>query len=156
MIARRGKVYKLVDEECVAWHAGKSTLRGCSVGNSCNDFSIGIELIGNGTKDFTNSQYDSLVKLTRDIRSRHTIPKENIVGHSDIAPGRKVDPGPHFDWGRYIGELFPKAPIPATESHKEAPLEIQEKSSNISDGRGSKSWFSSMATWFSSLWGRFS
>jgi AmpD protein len=66
----------------------------------CNDFSIGIELEGSDFETFEPSQYSTLIRLTRHLK--RTYPIRNIVGHSDIAPGRKTDPGPFFDWDRYL------------------------------------------------------
>ena len=105
LIQRDGETYKLVPDLDTAWHAGKSNLRGRSIRGSCNDFSIGIELVGGKWIDFTEQQYDSLIFLTKRLRNLHTIPFENIVGHENIAPGRKFDPGPHFDWKRYMDLL---------------------------------------------------
>ncbi len=68
-------------------------------GRRCNDFSIGIELEGSDTAPFTDVQYEALVALTRALLK--TYPITDIAGHSDIAPGRKTDPGPYFDWDRY-------------------------------------------------------
>jgi len=102
LITRQGEIHKLVDEKNVAWHAGMSSLRGRHIGNSCNDFSIGIELMGGKDFDYTDEEYQALIELIRDIRIRYDIAKENIVGHDFIAPGRKDDPGPHFDWDRVL------------------------------------------------------
>lgn len=79
-----------------AWHAGESTWRGRS---RCNDFSVGIELEGADDVPFEHVQYGALAALTHALRTRYSI--VDIVGHSDIAPGRKTDPGPHFDWTRF-------------------------------------------------------
>ena len=105
LITRQGKIHRLVDEQNVAWHAGVSALRGRQIGNSCNEFSIGIELMGGRNFDYTAEQYQALIELIRDIRIRYDIPIENIVGHDFIAPGRKEDPGPHFDWGQVLAAL---------------------------------------------------
>ena len=102
LITRQGEIHKLVDEQNVAWHAGRSSLRGRHIGNSCNDFSIGIELMGGKNFDYTDEEYQALIELIRDIRTRYDIAKDNIVGHDFIAPGRKDDPGPHFDWDRVL------------------------------------------------------
>jgi AmpD protein len=82
-----------------AWHAGVS----CFAGRErCNDFSLGIELEGGDHDSFTPAQYAALSSLTRALRAAFpAIGAEAIVGHSEIAPGRKTDPGPHFDWARY-------------------------------------------------------
>ena len=79
-----------------AWHAGLSQWRGRA---ACNDYSIGIELEGTDDQPFEQSQYAVLGELTRAIQRAYPIAE--IVGHADIAPGRKTDPGPFFDWSRY-------------------------------------------------------
>jgi N-acetyl-anhydromuramoyl-L-alanine amidase len=83
-----------------AWHAGVS----CFAGRErCNDFSIGIELEGSDDTPFTPPQYESLGTATRGILTAYpSICPSHIVGHSDIAPGRKTDPGPYFEWGYYL------------------------------------------------------
>ena len=99
LINREGELVQFVALDKRAWHAGES----CFLGQSnCNDFSIGIELEGSDEQDFTREQYDCLCTTTRIIQSRYpAITAERIVGHSDIAPGRKTDPGPCFEWSRY-------------------------------------------------------
>ena len=82
-----------------AWHAGVSHFRGKG---GCNDFSIGIELEGTDHIPYTDAQYQQLARLTRVLRARH--PLRAVTGHEHIAPGRKTDPGPAFDWG-YYGRL---------------------------------------------------
>jgi AmpD protein len=99
-IDRAGEITQFVATTARAWHAGVSEFRGRS---ACNAFSIGIELEGTDETAFTDLQYQSLVQITHAIQGRHPI--AHIVGHSDIAPGRKTDPGPHFDWGRYQQDL---------------------------------------------------
>jgi AmpD protein len=79
-----------------AWHAGASSWKGRS---RCNDFSVGIELEGTDDTPFTDAQYESIAQLTRALLERYG--PLDLAGHSDIAPGRKTDPGPHFDWQRY-------------------------------------------------------
>lgn len=102
LITRQGEIHKLVEEQNVAWHAGLSSLRGRQIDNSCNEFSIGIELMGGENFEYTDEEYQSLIELIRDIRTRYSIAKDNIVGHDFIAPGRKEDPGAHFDWDRVL------------------------------------------------------
>ena len=98
-IDRVGEVLQFVPTDKRAWHAGVSEFRGKS---NCNDFSIGIELEGSDTQPFSDAQYTALVALTRFLQASYPgITRDRIVGHSDIAPGRKTDPGPHFDWQRY-------------------------------------------------------
>ena len=86
-----------------AWHAGVSCFEGRE---QCNDFSIGIELEGTDEWPYTDAQYVTLVQLTKALqRAWPAITPERICGHSDIAPGRKTDPGPAFDWARYRAAL---------------------------------------------------
>lgn len=102
-IKRDGKVVQFVPLDKRAWHAGLSCWQGRE---RCNDFSIGIELEGCDTDDFTDDQYQALEAVTREIQKSYPkISRERIVGHSDISPGRKTDPGPGFDWQRYLDSL---------------------------------------------------
>jgi hypothetical protein len=96
VVARDGTVYQLVHEKDIAWHAGVSKMPKDDRTN-INDFSIGIEMIGTKTSGYTDAQYSALKKLIADIKSRHSI--KHVVGHNDIAPGRKTDPWA-FDWKR--------------------------------------------------------
>ena len=89
------RIFRLVDEDRRAWHAGASCWNGRE---RCNDFSIGIELEGCDTRPFEPVQYERLAALIAELKQRYPI--EAVVGHSDIAPGRKTDPGPFFDWSR--------------------------------------------------------
>ncbi len=100
LIRRDGEVIQFVPCGQRAWHAGASQWRGRS---RCNDFSIGVELEGSDSESFTDAQYAVLAGLTRALREAYPI--RDIAGHSDIAPGRKTDPGPHFDWARYRAEI---------------------------------------------------
>lgn len=94
-IRRTGETICFVPPEMRAWHAGVSSWRGRE---RCNDFSIGIELEGCDILPFEPVQYEVLADLLADLCER--FPIEGITGHSDIAPGRKTDPGPMFAWGR--------------------------------------------------------
>ena len=97
-IDREGETIELVDPDLLAWHAGESSLEGRE---GCNSFSIGIELEGAPAHPFTEGQYRALEELCLLLMERYpSITPERIVGHSDIAPGRKEDPGPLFAWGR--------------------------------------------------------
>ena len=99
LIRRDGALIQYVPFQRRAWHAGRSSFSGRE---RCNDFSIGIELEGTDTAPFEPAQYDSLVCATRTIVTRYpAIGPERIAGHSDIAAGRKTDPGPWFDWTLY-------------------------------------------------------
>jgi AmpD protein len=98
-IRRDGSAQQFVDLDNRAWHAGQSSWQGKE---RCNDFSIGIELEGTDDQTFTDAQYKTLIQLTLQIQQQYPdITNDRIVGHSDIAPDRKTDPGPHFDWSRY-------------------------------------------------------
>ncbi len=98
-IERRGQLTQFVSVADRAWHAGASYFKGRE---ACNDFSIGVELEGSVDTAFEKAQYQTLGLLTQELmRIFPGITVSNIVGHSDIAPGRKQDPGPHFDWGLY-------------------------------------------------------
>ena len=99
-IRRDGSLIQFVAVDKRAWHAGESEFKGRSV---CNNFSIGIELEGADNIEYSFNQYQKLVYLTKAIMNKFPkIKKENIVGHSDIAPGRKTDPGPSFSWDTYF------------------------------------------------------
>ncbi|BAP43483.1 1,6-anhydro-N-acetylmuramyl-L-alanine amidase AmpD [Pseudomonas sp. 21LCFQ02] len=99
LIERDGEVSQFVSCLERAWHAGVSSFEGRE---GCNDFSIGIELEGTDDQPFTDLQYTALVELTRQLRQAWPgITVERICGHSDIAPQRKTDPGPCFDWERF-------------------------------------------------------
>ncbi|HUD29973.1 MAG TPA: N-acetylmuramoyl-L-alanine amidase [Novosphingobium sp.] len=112
MIDEEGIVTSLVPEDKRAWHAGRSYWRGETDVNSA---SIGIELVNpgheHGYRPFPEAQMDALLPLLADILDRHDIPRANVVGHSDIAPARKDDPGEYFDWPR-LGELGLALEIP--------------------------------------------
>jgi AmpD protein len=99
-IRRDGEIIQFVPCEKRAWHAGVSCWQGKT---RCNDFSIGIELEGSDTTPFTDIQYVALAALTQALQKTYSI--TDIAGHSDIAPGRKTDPGPCFDWDRYRNAL---------------------------------------------------
>lgn len=99
LIDRDGAVTQFVSFDRRAWHAGRSRFEGRE---NCNDFSIGIELEGTDTLPYTAAQYDALVAVTKVLCGRYAaLGTRRIVGHSDIAPERKTDPGPAFDWTRY-------------------------------------------------------
>lgn len=95
-VRRDAQVVQFVPADGRAWHAGVSFFAGRQ---RCNDFSIGIELEGTDTVPYTDVQYARLAELTRVLRSRY--PLRAVRGHEHIAPGRKTDPGPAFDWPRY-------------------------------------------------------
>jgi N-acetyl-anhydromuramoyl-L-alanine amidase len=99
LIRRDGQIVQYVPFGARAWHAGKSAYRGR---NACNDFSIGVELEGTDETPYTDAQYDSLARLTAALLASYpSLSTQAIVGHSDIAPDRKSDPGPAFEWERF-------------------------------------------------------
>lgn len=100
LIRRSGETIQFVSCDYRAWHAGTSRWLGRS---ACNDYSIGIELEGSDEAPFSDAQYAALAELTHAIRRHYPI--TDIVGHSDIAPERKTDPGPYFDWARFRASI---------------------------------------------------
>ena len=120
LIDEDGTLYSLVDERERAWHAGKSLWRGNS---NINDRSIGVELVNPGHefgyRIFPDPQMDTLATLAQDLITRHPIPPRNVVGHSDIAPSRKQDPGELFDWQKLATVGVGLWPKPATKIEEE-------------------------------------
>jgi N-acetyl-anhydromuramoyl-L-alanine amidase len=103
LIKRCGEMVQFVPFHARAWHAGESSFYGRT---RCNDFSIGIELEGTDTIRYEQQQYDQLGKTIRLLMQAYpTIAHNRIVGHAEIAPGRKTDPGPVFDWEYLKGKL---------------------------------------------------
>lgn len=115
VIDRDGTLYQLVDERHRAWHAGVSRWGAIA---DVNSVSIGIELDNNGFEPFPQAQIDALIKLLGELKARYSIPRANLLGHADVAPGRKVDPSSHFPWRQLAGHGFglwcdpPLAPAP--------------------------------------------
>ena len=103
LIRRDGTILQLVDERARAWHAGESRW-GATV--DVNSASIGIELDNDGFEPYPPALIEALLKLLADLRQRHHVPAANVVGHSDIAPTRKRDPGPLFPWRRLAEHGF--------------------------------------------------
>jgi AmpD protein len=109
LIRRDGEIVQYVPFDARAWHAGESQFEGKS---ACNDFSIGIEVEGTDEVAYEDAQYDSLAQLIRTLLAAYpSLAKERLVGHSDIAPGRKTDPGPAFDWPR-LRSLVAQSDLP--------------------------------------------
>ena len=103
LISRVGDVTQYVPLNKKAWHAGNSIFKGRE---NCNEFSIGIELEGTDYEAFTDSQYKTLICITNKLLKRYPqINLDRIQGHSDVAPARKTDPGPYFEWKRYLDGL---------------------------------------------------
>ena len=95
LISRGGKVYQMVQDQDVAWHAGKSKW-GKDI--NLNSKSIGIELVNKGFESFPNKQVVALIKILKTLKKKYKIKPSYILGHEDISPGRKTDPGPKFPW----------------------------------------------------------
>ena len=102
LIRRDGRLVQFVPCAARAWHAGVSSFAGRT---RCNDFSIGIELEGDDHGPFDATQYATLIALTHALVARYPIAA--LAGHSEIAPGRKTDPGPYFDWPLLMATLDP-------------------------------------------------
>jgi len=100
LIYRDGELVQFVPLEARAWHAGASRWRGRE---RCNDFSVGIELEGVDDGPFEGAQYRRLARLMRELGAR--LPLRGVAAHSDVAPGRKTDPGTRFDWARLLAAL---------------------------------------------------
>ena len=105
LVRRDGGLIQFVPLQQRAWHAGASSWRGRE---RCNDYSVGVEIEGTDDGEFEAVQYQSLVRLVRNLLS--ILPLREIAGHSDIAPHRKTDPGTRFDWPRLFGELAQAPP----------------------------------------------
>jgi N-acetylmuramoyl-L-alanine amidase len=141
LIDEDGTVVRLVPEEKRAWHAGKSYWRGITDVNSA---SVGIELVNPGHewgyRAFTGAQMDALLPLLADIVERHGIARADVVGHSDIAPARKEDPGELFDWPR-LARLRLALPVPKArmlllyDNPGAFYLALERFGYDISDGR---------------------
>lgn len=102
-IRRNGELVQFVSLFDRAWHAGRSVFEGQI---ECNDYSIGIELEGTDEQQYTQAQYARLIEVSRQVLALFpTITADRIVGHNHIAPGRKTDPGPAFDWQFYLSHL---------------------------------------------------
>ncbi|WP_300032219.1 N-acetylmuramoyl-L-alanine amidase [uncultured Roseobacter sp.] len=116
LIDRQGRVTQMVPEEQRAWHAGQGEWHGQ---DDINSRSVGIELDNTGAHPFPEPQMAALERLIRAIMHRWDIPPQNVIGHSDMAPGRKQDPGPRFDWARLAMQGL--AQPAAVTAHPAAP-----------------------------------
>ena len=119
LVHEDGRVVQMVRESDRAWHAGRSSWQGVI---DINSRSVGIEIVNpgidGGLPDFPDSQISAVIDLCRDISARHGVKKELVLAHSDVAPGRKVDPGPRFPWRALalagVGHFAQPAPLFAT------------------------------------------
>jgi N-acetylmuramoyl-L-alanine amidase len=123
LVDEEGRITQMVEEGSRAWHAGRSFWKGETDINSC---SIGIEVHnpghGFGYRDFPGRQMEAVIGLSRDIIGRHGIRPERVLAHSDVAPGRKIDPGEKFDWRRLheagVGHWVEPSPLAGDEGLK--------------------------------------
>lgn len=102
LVRRDGELVQFVPFDRRAWHAGRSQYLGRE---NCNDFSVGIELEGSDDQPFDDRQYEILADVIQTLWQHYPKSKGCLVGHSEIAPGRKTDPGPYFDWARLQEKL---------------------------------------------------
>ena len=112
LLGQDGKIYQLVSDAKRAWHAGAGRWGAIT---DVNNASIGIEIDNDGKSPFPDAQIDSLIVLLRDLTTRLRIPPTQIIGHSDLAPTRKIDPGPLFPWKRLHDAGFGLWPADATQ-----------------------------------------
>ena len=132
LISKKGKIYKIVDEKNVAWHAGISYWKGEKM---LNDNSIGIELdnIGHGLnyKIFSNVQMLVLEKLLKLLINKYNIKIKNVLGHSDIAPDRKLDPGELFNWHRLAKKNLAYYPLVKKHTSKKVFFKLGDRNKEI-------------------------
>lgn len=112
LLGKDGKIYQLVSDAKRAWHAGSGSWGAIT---DVNNASIGIEIDNDGKSPFPDAQIDSLIVLLRDLTARLRIPPTQVIGHSDLAPTRKIDPGPLFPWKRLHDAGFGLWPADATQ-----------------------------------------
>ena len=97
LISKKGKIYQLVQDQNIAWHAGKSRWERDI---NLNSKSIGIELVNRGNEIFPKNQIEALIRLLTILKKKYKINPKYVLGHEDISPNRKKDPGPKFPWTR--------------------------------------------------------
>ena len=103
LLDRDGRLLQLVPDHLAAWHAGVGSWGSL---RDLNQASIGIEIVNTGSEPFADAQIDALIALLGDLTQRHDIPRSQIIGHADLAPGRKIDPGQHFPWKKLADAGF--------------------------------------------------
>lgn len=122
LIARDGRLWQLVDEEARAWHAGAGRWHAT---DDVNSASIGIEIDNPGDAPFAEPAIARLEDALRDILTRWSIPPAGVIGHSDLAPGRKIDPGPRFDWLRLARRSLSSWPEVGADTGDDLELLLQ-------------------------------
>lgn len=109
VIDRDGTIYRVVPDNFVAWHAGESSLHGAT---KVNQFSLGVELVDDSDSDeYSSQQWSSLVSWCAVKAVKYKVPLSRVIGHCHVSPGRKIDPGPDFDWYRFGRSLAVKMDI---------------------------------------------
>lgn len=133
LVARDGTIFQLVDERMRAWHAGESFWGG---NRDLNSSSVGIELDNNGREPYGEALIASLLTLLADLQTRYAIPQSNFLGHSDIAPKRKIDPGRLFPWQRLAAHGFGhwcEPPLPPATLQADGPSMLAMMGYDVSD-----------------------
>jgi N-acetylmuramoyl-L-alanine amidase len=114
VVDEQGQIYRLVAEDNRAWHAGVSHW---DADNDVNSTSVGIEIVNPGDAPYPQVQMDAVAALCRSILGRHSIPADHVVGHSDVAPTRKQDPGEQFDWKFLASQNIGVWPVPLKQDY---------------------------------------
>jgi N-acetylmuramoyl-L-alanine amidase len=133
LIAQDGTIYQLVDERARAWHAGASRW---GLVSDVNSLSIGVELVNDGEQPYPEAQVTALLALLADLRQRYQIPAANFLGHADVAPRRKADPGPNFPWRALAAQgfgLWCDPPLPAPPSPFDSLEALRSLGYDLSD-----------------------
>ncbi len=133
LIARDGTIFQLVDERARAWHVGESKW---GPNADINSSSLGIELDNNGDEPFPEAQISALLRLLTDIEERYHIPRENVLGHADVAPKRKIDPSRYFPWQRLAERgfgLWCDPPLPDPPTPFDATVTLRALGYDVSD-----------------------
>ncbi|HEX6827604.1 MAG TPA: N-acetylmuramoyl-L-alanine amidase, partial [Burkholderiales bacterium] len=133
LIAPDGTIYQLVDERARAWHAGSSRW---GPDTDINSLSLGIELVNDGEAPYPDAQIAALLALLGDIKRRHHIPAANFLGHADVAPRRKADPGRNFPWRTLAAQgfgLWCDPPLPQPPSPFDTTSALQALGYDVSD-----------------------
>lgn len=134
LVEEDGRLFRLVDEADRAWHAGRSSWKG---ERDINSASIGIEIVNPGHEyglpEFPDAQIDAVIVLVRDLLNRYRLPVDAVIGHSDVAPDRKIDPGEKFPWDRLAREHCALA-LPDTRAKGEAAALLKQIGYSLEPG----------------------
>ena len=133
LVAANGTIYQLVDERARAWHAGASRWGPVT---DINSLSIGVELVNDGVAPYPEQQIAALLALLADLRQRYEIPAANFLGHADVAPRRKADPGPNFPWRTLAAQgfgLWCDPPLPSPPASFDSMEALRSLGYDLSD-----------------------